>query len=292
MIRWTIEKCREEALKYNTRNEFKKNNVSAFSAAYVRHKCLDEICSHMKPIGNKFKRCIYVYEFSDNNAYIGLTSNIDKRNNKHLKRGPVYEHIKINKEYKLLQLTEYVDVDKAKILENDYVVKYIKNNWYILNKAKTGAIGSHTKIWIKEKCRIEALKYNRRIDFCLNSCSAYRSSLLNDWLDEVCEHMNIRNTWTKENCKDEALKYNTRFEFSIKSKPAYMSALNNKWLDEICEHMGNKLIKRDFWSYDECKIDALKYKSRGDFSIKSPYAYKVSRLNKWLDEFYPKINKN
>jgi hypothetical protein len=52
--------------------------------------------------------------------------------------------------------------------------------------------------------------------------------------------------------------------------------------------MGDKIIKRNFWTYESCKMESLKYKTRGDFSIKSAYAYKLSRLNKWLDEFFPK----
>ncbi len=104
--------------------------------------------------------------------------------------------------------------------------------------------------------------------------------------------MPTRNEWNENNCKNEALKYSTRFEFCKKSKSAYTSALNNNWLDDICNHMGEKLIKRDFWSYEECKKESLKYKTRGEFSIKSSYAYKISRKNKWLEEFIPKIKNN
>ena len=41
-IRWTYEKCKDEALKYNSRSEFKKNA----SRAYVisrKNKWLDEL---------------------------------------------------------------------------------------------------------------------------------------------------------------------------------------------------------------------------------------------------------
>ena len=285
---WTKELCKEEALKYKTRMEFKKYSNGAYTATNIRYKCLDEFCSHMECIGNKYKRCIYVYEFSDNHAYIGLTSNINKRNNRHLKRGTVYDYIQKNPIYKFIQLTKYIDVNEAINLEHDYVLKYIKNDWIILNKAKTGSLGGYTKKWTKEKCQEEALKYKNRNEFCVKCSGAYRSSLLNKWLDEICSHMIKKNNWTKENCKTEALKYSTRFEFSKKSKSAYTSALNNGWLDEICKHMGDKKIVRDYWTKDTCKEEALKYKGRGDFSIKSAYSYKVSRINNWLDEFFPK----
>lgn len=44
---WTKEKCKEDALKYNIRENFKKGYVSAYNAA-LRNKWLDEICLHMK----------------------------------------------------------------------------------------------------------------------------------------------------------------------------------------------------------------------------------------------------
>jgi len=43
---WTKEKCHEESLKYKSREEFRKNHSSAYSAS-IRNKWLDEICSHM-----------------------------------------------------------------------------------------------------------------------------------------------------------------------------------------------------------------------------------------------------
>ena len=45
-FRWTDEMVRKEALKYNTRTEFKKNS-SAYNVAYNRNT-LDEVCKHMK----------------------------------------------------------------------------------------------------------------------------------------------------------------------------------------------------------------------------------------------------
>jgi hypothetical protein len=44
---WTKEKCIEEALKYNKRSHFWKNNLSAYYSAR-KNNWLDEICSHMK----------------------------------------------------------------------------------------------------------------------------------------------------------------------------------------------------------------------------------------------------
>ena len=41
-ILWTRESCKEEAQKYNSRNEFKKNNESAYKAS-LKNKWIDDI---------------------------------------------------------------------------------------------------------------------------------------------------------------------------------------------------------------------------------------------------------
>jgi len=46
-FKWTFEKLQAEALKYNTKTEFKKNNLGAYMTA-LRRGILDKICKHMK----------------------------------------------------------------------------------------------------------------------------------------------------------------------------------------------------------------------------------------------------
>jgi len=287
---WTKEKCKFEALKYDSRKQFCDNSVGAYRSS-IKNKWIDEICSHMIKKGNHLKRCIYSYEFSDNFVYVGLTYNLNERQksrNKNIK-DKVILHIKeTNLQPIIKQLTDYLSVDEAIKLEYFYVEKYKNEGWNILNKSKTGGIGGNNFKWTKEKCLKESLKYKNRNEFSLKSPGSYRSSLRCNWLDEICSHMIKQNIWNKENCKKEALKYSSRFEFSKNSKSSYSSSLNNGWLDEICEHMGEKKMKRNYWNYETCKTESLKYKTKTEFSIKSSHSYKISRINKWLNDFFKK----
>jgi predicted GIY-YIG superfamily endonuclease len=132
---WTKEKCTEEALKYSGRKEFQLNSKVAYNKA-IKNGWLDEICSHMKTAGNKYKRCIYAIEFSDNKAYIGLTYNINKRFYKHLNEpnSSVFKYKKMTGIVPIIrQLIDYIDVDDASKLENVKKEEYIKNGWDILN---------------------------------------------------------------------------------------------------------------------------------------------------------------
>ena len=43
--------------------------------------------------------------------------------------------------------------------------------------------------WTKERCREEALKYDRKVDFQKNSSAAYHKAHRSGWLDEITSHM-------------------------------------------------------------------------------------------------------
>jgi len=237
--KWSKEDIIKEALKYKSREEFHKKGLGAYQSA-CKSNFLDEICSHMIPLGNLLFRCIYVFEFDNNYVYVGLTHDINERTINHLtnKNSAVFQHIiKFQIKPNFKQLTDYVDINKAKELESYYVEKYFKEKWNILNKIKTGGIGGNYIKWTKEKCTEEALKYKTRQDFSLNS-NAYYTALSRGWLDDICKHMiNGRIKWTKEKCIEEANKYLTKKDFKSKSNHAYSACVFNKWLNEVYKHM-------------------------------------------------------
>lgn len=188
---WTKEKCQALALKYNTKQKFSQLDNVAYKMAHKKG-WIDDICSHMQVIGNRYNRCIYSYEFPDNHVYIGLTYNPDVRNNfrKYNKRDQVTKYIKISGlKPKFMQLTDYILIDEASKLEIFYVEKYKKDGWIILNKIKAGGLGGGNLIWTYDKIKEEALKYNSRYDFRKNAGGAYAAASLNGWLFDVCSHI-------------------------------------------------------------------------------------------------------
>ena len=237
---WTKERCIEEALKYNDRTLFNKEAGGAYCAAHI-NGWLNDICLHMKIKGNKYKRCIYAYEFSDNFVYIGLTYNIHERNLQHLKRGPVYDHIQINNNYKLKQLTEYIPIEDAKEKEINYIKKYKEFNYKLLNSANGGELGGGIKKWSFEKCINDAKNYKSKIEY--RKSKSYRSATRNKWLNEIYEICNFKRTtskkfgyWTKKQCILESENYKTLKDFKYNSRSAYSaSAIRHNWINEIIE---------------------------------------------------------
>jgi predicted GIY-YIG superfamily endonuclease len=241
---WTFERCKEEALKYDTRKELLTNNNCAYNAI-IRNKWSVILFSHMKTLGNKNSRMIYGAIFSDNSVYIGLTYNFQERKRNHLTdiNSSVYKYIKEkNIKPNFIKLTDYINVEKAQSLEIYFVNKYKSEGWNILNKAKAGILGGPERYWTFERCKEESLKYKTIKDFRINSYQAYSSSIRYKWLDILCSRM-IRgksgkvSSWTFERCKEEALKYKSRSKFKIGNCGSYNSARKHGWLDEVCSHM-------------------------------------------------------
>lgn len=194
-LKYSKELCKNEALKYKYKKDFRKYSplIYAFS---LRKKWYDEITTHMKSIGDRYHKLVYVYEFPDNHVYIGLTYNEEKRYNEHLNdiRTSVYKHRnKTGLSPKYFTISDYMKSEDAQELEHNTLLNYINNGWIILNTGKTGrgigSIGGNTIKWTFEACMIKALEYDNYNDFIYKSKGAYNSAKTNKWLKEISSHM-------------------------------------------------------------------------------------------------------
>ena len=185
--KWSFEICKEIASKYSHKNDFIKGDRFCYEKSKERG-FLEEVCSHMIPLGNVYNKLIYVYIFTDNSAYVGLTCNSNKRHKQHMReeKSAVFKHIKkTNLIPEKIELTEYIDVKEAIKLEEYYTEKYRIEGYNILNIAKTGNIGGSVKrTWTYDECKEESSKYNTCGKFKRNRRSAYDVSLENGWLDD------------------------------------------------------------------------------------------------------------
>jgi hypothetical protein len=296
---WTKDLCLEESKKYKTKTLFKKGSYQAYKSAYIN--CwLDEICEHMPKIGNLYKRCIYAFEFPDNNVYVGLTYNIDIREKQHYisSKSQVNKHyIESGLEPKLVKLTDYIDVNLAKIKEGEYIQNYKDNNWYILNSQKAGNIGGNNKVLTEERCKEIASKYVYLKDFKTEYPNVYKTIIRYKWYD-CCDFL-IKSVptnkikWTKEVCSKEALKYKTKTDFEEGNINAYNACVRNKWLNELCSHMISKthLGSNPKWTYESCKEIASLYKTKNELKKNDNAVYQACLRNKWIDNFYKTFNK-
>jgi hypothetical protein len=285
-IQWSDQMIIDEAKKYKTRTEFEVKSPSACTIARGR-KLMDLACAHMERVGNYTKRLVYVYEFPDNTAYIGLTYNKSRRHNDHTTKikSPVYRkkiELKVEPLMKIIS-DSYIDAEAARILEEQTLLSYKSKGWFILNSIKAGGLGG-TKTagerlyQDKNACQLEALKYSTKKDFREGNVYAYRRASDLQCLDEVCSHMKSRSL-SFEECSLEAKKYKNISDFLANSKRYYHRAHRMDWIDKICSHM-NRYKK---WTPKLVANEAKKYSTRGKFATNARTAYAYASLNKLLD---------
>jgi predicted GIY-YIG superfamily endonuclease len=148
------------------------------------------------------KRCIYSYEFEDNSVYIGLTYNINNRNNRHIKdnSSSVNERMKICKNFQFNQLTNFIDPMDAKEQEKKFVEKYKNEGWIILNKTGAGSLGGNILKWQYDNCKEESLKYNTRKELKINSLGCYLRICREKWFELFNHMINGKVKWSKDKC--------------------------------------------------------------------------------------------
>lgn len=241
---WTKERCHEIALKYEHKRDFKKNNCSCYGAAQ-NHGWIDEICGHMKPLNNAYRRCIYSIEFIESKSvYVGLTYSMEVRQAKRRTKASdsvtkyIYE---TGYEPIIKQLTDYLPVVDAIKLEEEYLQQYKNNGWNILNRAKTGGIGCPDR-----KHRYSDLEYVKTlipeyksvIDLMNRNNALYLKIRDYGWRDIIYPMLNYKKRyptsfWTKENLIEYSKKFNTAKEFEKEFIVACRIARKNGWFNEI-----------------------------------------------------------
>ena len=97
--------------------------------------------------------------------------------------------------------------------------------------------------------------------------------------------------WTKEKCIEEGSKFNSKKEFREKSPICYKISLRNNWL-EVTSHMNILVKPKNYWNYDNCLKEALKYNSKKEFMKNSYNCYKIAYRKKFLDKIVNIIELN
>lgn len=309
-VKWTYDACCEESKKYKSRSEFRKNSGSAYNRARSQG-WLDKftwlkpkIKESLKDFGEVY--WIYGYfDFGNRTCYIGLSR--DKGRHKGHQRkdsNGKFDSVMtyFNDKYGYLPepviLEENLTADEARNKEAFYIQFFSERKYTIINKAKPGSLGGVSIKWTKEACYEESKKYTYLIDFMRGSASAYQAARVNGWIKEFTwleRKISEKGHWNNyDNCYNEAKKYKSRHEFDRGSSVAYETSRKNGWLDKFV-WLNQQTHPKGYWTYEKCKEEAQKYKSRYEFLKNVPGACDSSRRNGWLDEFFPKdnnINKN
>ena len=237
---WTLSRIHQLAKKCSTRSEFREKYPAACQAA-SRKKLLVKVCRHMRPLGNRNFRGIYIIEFEDKTAYVGLTHDFKERLERHRREkskvGIKIDHVK----HKVFPPKKYVSKSNAIELERKLMGRYRRLGWQLLNVKPGGSLGGNTKIWSRAACLKVAKKCSSLKEFRKKYPSAYGAALKNGWWPTIRKGLKRSMThhgyWTKKRIIETAKKFKTRSEFKSAFPSAYAAARRKKILIQACRHM-------------------------------------------------------
>jgi len=180
---WNEDRCRNEALKYGSRSEFKNNSSAAYEASRI-NGWLDNACLHMFVIGDMAHRYLYAI-VKDKSIYFGITFDPRKREKEHA-LGLSRSTEKLNGNFEFHLLTKYpIDVNLALSIEKE-LIKVFSNNSHLelLNKSSGGEFGGGGVKWTKDICKAISTQYKNKGQFYMYDRNAYEASLRNGWINE------------------------------------------------------------------------------------------------------------
>ena len=297
IVKFTPESCHEIALNYETRTEFARNEGGAWNYARI-HGILDEVCSHMVIRGSKRERIIYVFEFDDHHAYVGLTFNIKNRLSCHLTntKSAVYRYIhETGCNYLFKTISNWLPEKEAQYEEQRMIEKYEADGWTMINTMHGGGLGACCKKHTLEYCKKVASGYRYKKQFMEEHPSVYQAVHQNGWQEEVFAHME---KWTKckERYPDNIIREiiadcKIREDIKRKNESLYQFLQRNNLMDKYLPLDKPKRPNRPqgYWTLEQAIEVAPTCSSRTEMQRKYYQAYILLKDNGLLDEYLPSM---
>jgi hypothetical protein len=286
------EECIEDAKKYKTIKDWKKNNLKIWSYS-IKKEWYSECIAHMDKLWIKSPRtkeeCILdAKKYKSSKEWEINSSKIYSYAKYKGWLDECYIHmIKLNgtsrtKEECIASARKYSNIRDWRNYDTLFYQYAKRLKW--LDECKVHMIKLNGTSRTKEECIENAQKYNSRKEWLKNDKVIFQYAERKKWLNECMAHMkNIRfnKSRTKEECIENAKKYKT-FKDWIKNDGAfYQYASHKKWLDECTPHMIKLHTSR---TKEECIENAKKYTSIKDWKENSFTIYRYSYKKGWYKE--------
>lgn len=168
------------------------------------------------------------------------------------------------------------------------------NNLGLLSTFTWFSPAKNAKKWNRESCFEEAKNYTSKHDFRISSYVAYCKARDNGWLTDYSWFVEPK-VWNYNRCLEEAKRYTYYTDFRYSSPDAFLAASKRGWLSLYTWLVKEKQEAwNKKWNYESCYQEALKYKTRGEFSRCGAGAYDIARKNGWLPDYgwFPDLTKS
>ncbi len=197
---YTDEQILASSSRFKTRMEWKRGDRNVYNAARYQAKhngnpALWERCTaHMTAACNPFTAPSHVVYLCaivgvDKVGYVGVTCRPMKRPEEHRERGPVFNYCQaegVTFEFRVLQ-ADLLPAAASK-LEGFWDARYRADGWTLLNRARSGSLGSLRRVSFDQLLE-RAMRFETRTEFLRGDQSAYKRAKKYGWFDEIVAHM-------------------------------------------------------------------------------------------------------
>lgn len=254
---WTYERCKEYARQFKYMTQFRDSeymNVYLKSKKNGWVKDWDWLINDLTEFDENAKiHLIYIYIFKEtNHFYVGRTMQLKQRDYAHRN--------KIRKRHGEI----YLDAVQKHSKENNIEIPepIVLEEHLTVSESK---VQEH--FWLEE--------FKKKGMTPLNTAKTG---------EQYSSIGGGRQKWTYDKVYAEAKKYQHRGDFYNGSTQAYRVALKYKWIDDYT-WMTPKIMPHNYWTYEKCKEEALKYKTKVEFKNNSPIAYIASYKKGFIKDF-------
>lgn len=122
-----------------------------------------------------------------------------------------------------------------------------------------------------DRCKDEALKYQKATAMSEGSPGAYSAAQNNGWLDLIGDHW--PEPFTLAECRISALKFQTQRDWRSKEKRYFERAKNKGWVNQLTKHMRRLRVPNGFWTTDTVKPFVDQCEFQQDLRDLNPQAY-------------------
>lgn len=288
-----LETCRKSAKPYTNVTEWKEADAASYTAA-KRYGWLSEVTKHFLPLGNQYRRLIYICRVRGTNlVYVGLTINFQKRISSHLTSLRFIDLIDLygEKSIRFFKITNLINADSAAQFEDLLIQKYKSRGFKLLNRKGGGGLGASPHKWTYEVTRLDAARYETVGEWSIKSHAAYTAALEKDWINKFVSEGTIKRLknedgfWTLERIKQTALNSKTRKEWRTNYSVAYDKAV------ELGIHEDPELVSHFESSFkykgqdNKIRAEIANYSTLKEFREGSPSLYSTLKKNKLLKKF-------
>lgn len=259
---WTFEACKEKALEFKYKRDFKRSYNGAYQAA-VANKWISEFTWLLDGRSDESThRLKWTYEkcFEEAKKYETVTDFENGSNGAY--------HRAFNKGW-MKDYTWFIDGNKRNGLRHTKwtydvcfeLAKQCKNRTEFLSKHNKACKVAERKGWIVDYTWFE-VEYEAK--------------------DGEEESKSRPYKWDYDACLEIAKQCSRPSEMEKKNSSAYKNARKYGWINDYTWFTR----RNGGMTFEECYARAKKFTSKREFEARDPYAYHVARYRKWFPQFY------